>query len=837
MRSNQRLLTAALLVVPMALVPVGAVPASAAPVTSDVIVDQVVHAQRAGADWRANLADELAEMPELQRTMSLSGPLQGRIVAGTLRLPAAVELSAATTIVARTIEFEKPDGVAPGGVRIVTHGHDLTVLPIDDVRTVRTVHTARISDAGVQEHVTVDASGQQGSPGSQGFSGFTGASGSSGFPGQDSHQDCLYTATDGGPGGDGSAGSNGDTGGAGNAGISGGAINYDIPPGSLDTYSFISRGGIGGIGGNGGRGGDGGSGGRGGDGGDSYRHYFWCLPGNGGRGGNGSSGGNGGSGGVGGNGGPGGVINVSVPSGYDQNTIQTDVSGGQGGGGGASGGSGAGGAFGVGGRGGETIEFCLPAPCSRGQDGSPGSQGSPGGLGSNGGVGQQGAVGTVTFNGPGVTSLRTDRTVYQTGDVPTYTVTGAPSSQILWSTWKDGVLLEQDAFRGDVTDAQGRWSGQGPAWTSADVSNNWQKQVRIGARTAQATFRVELRPPAEWIGWGQVPGLTVIDELAWRNAPDNGGTCNTCTVQLFARGQDERVYRTRRLWTGTAWVWANWEAIGDIRISSAPVVVDREPTRTELYGRGLDGSIYRVRGTVSWSGESWQSWEALGGYSQGRPAVASQNAAQLMVFVRGADNQLYVNRLVVNTWSGWQPLGGNLAADPVAVAHGTSGTFVTVLTRGPGGETNFRRWNGSAWEGWGSLGGWADAGPAVVAQDTNHVFAFVRGGDAGLHVNHFNGAGWSGWQALGGVLTSAPVASAYRYVSGQSSAYENRIFVGARGSDNGVHINSLQLGQPWGGWRALGGLTALPVTVSPNGGYHVFAIDSTGTVRHRMGLY
>jgi hypothetical protein len=276
----------------------------------------------------------------------------------------------------------------------------------------------------------------------------------------------------------------------------------------------------------------------------------------------------------------------------------------------------------------------------------------------------------------------------------------------------------------------------------------------------------------------------------------------------------------------------------DGAISAAPVVVDREATKPELYVRGLDGSIFRSRGTVDWSTETWQGWEALGGYSQGRPAVVSQNAAQLMVFVRGSDNQLYVNRLSVNTWTGWQSLGGTLTADPVAVAHGSSGTFVTVFTRGSGGEVNYRRWNGTGWEGWTSLGGWITGDLAAVTRDTTKIYVFVRGGDNQLWLCHFDGAAW-GWQGLGGVLTSDPVASTYRYVPGQSSTYENRVIVGARGTDNGVHLNSAQVGQAWGGWRGIGGATALPVTVATRGGaYDVLAVDpATGLVHYRSGVY
>jgi hypothetical protein len=794
--------------------------------SADAVVDRVLDARPAGADWRVKLSEELADLSALKASQTPKGPLSGRIVAGTLRLPARVEVTADTTILARTIEF------AGSPARIVTHGHGLTLLPIDAVRTGRSTATG----LAAQGHIVIDSGGPDGTAGTIGFTGATGPTGINGDRGINAHPDCLWPAGRGDWGGDGGPGDAGEAGGAGTAGGNGGTINLDIPPGSVDTYELISRGGDGGSGGTGGRGGDGGWGGMGGAGGDSFRYF--CPPGDGGHGGQGGTGGNGGNGGAGGNGGNGGQINVNLPVGYDQSLVETDFSAGSGGSGGASGGGGPGGFGGGGGPGGHNLDTCLP-PCPSGAQGPPGPSGSFGGFGTIGDNGRSGTQGGVTFNGPGTTSLRTDKTVYENGDVPTYTVTGAPNSQILWSTWKDGAIVEQDVFRGDVTDALGRWTGQGPAWTVADVSDNWLKQVKIAERTAQAGFRVVLKPPQEWVGWGQLPGLSVAAQLGWHNAPAENGT-GIVGVQVYARGADNGLYRNRYRWSSgeNRWFWSGWVQM-DGGITAAPVVVDRDATHSELYVRGTDGSIYRRVGNVQAVPETWQGWQGLGGFAQGKPAVVSQNAAQLIVFIRGSDNQLYVNRLVVNTWTGWQPLGGTLTADPVAVAHGSSGTLVTVITRGASGEVNYRRWNGSAWEGWNTLGGWITGDLAMVTRDTSKIYVFVRGGDNALYLNLFDGAGWSGWQSLGGTLTSDPVASTYRYLSGQSPLYQNRVIVGARGTDNGLHINSAQVDQAWGGWRSVGGVTELPVTVATaDAAYHLFAVDpTTGTVHHRTGVY
>src|SRR5262245_9429940 len=75
-------------------------------------------------NWRAELAAGLDRLPELRTTASVTTPLRGLVLAGTLRLPASVDLAADTTIVARNL-------VLTGNrVTIKGHGHSLALLPI-----------------------------------------------------------------------------------------------------------------------------------------------------------------------------------------------------------------------------------------------------------------------------------------------------------------------------------------------------------------------------------------------------------------------------------------------------------------------------------------------------------------------------------------------------------------------------------------------------------------------------------------------------------------------------------------------------------------------------------
>ncbi len=87
-------------------------------------------------------------------------------------------------------------------------------------------------------------------------------------------------------------------------------------------------------------------------------------------------------------------------------------------------------------------------------------------------------------------NVTADRSSYVVGEAPTYVVKGgAPSSALLWSSWKDGAAQEVDVDLGQTTDAAGNWSGTGPAWTAPDAGF-WEKQVKVAGSTGAASFSV-----------------------------------------------------------------------------------------------------------------------------------------------------------------------------------------------------------------------------------------------------------------------------------------------------------------------------------------------------------
>lgn len=87
-------------------------------------------------------------------------------------------------------------------------------------------------------------------------------------------------------------------------------------------------------------------------------------------------------------------------------------------------------------------------------------------------------------------SLETRHSSYQSGEAPVYAVSGAPANtSILWSSWKNGVPVEDNLDLGQTTGADGNWTGSGAAWAAGDAGF-WAKQVSIGGHTGKISFSV-----------------------------------------------------------------------------------------------------------------------------------------------------------------------------------------------------------------------------------------------------------------------------------------------------------------------------------------------------------
>jgi hypothetical protein len=757
------------------------------------------------------------------------GSVKGHIAAMHVRVPATLKLTGDTTIVSDVLELESPK------TRIVTNGHDLRLITKGEVR-----RTGTDGSQPMAETIIIDTS--SGSQGTMGTQGFPGAFGGYGAPG--AHSDFRPYDCWGEPNGrNGEAGGKGESGGSGGSGGVGGdagAIALAIPQGSQDSYILRARGATGGTGGTGGRGGDGGYGGQGGNGGGDTYGICGGHAGNGGNGGAGGDGGQGGTGGSGGNGGKGGNITINYPPGYDRSKVTFELNGG---GGGPGGNPGFGGAPGQGGFGGSP--GCSTIGC-----GSPGATG-PGGLvrgpGVTGNGGDQGANGVVTEGE--VIALNVDKSAYIVGESPTYSIVARPNSPIYWTSFKDGVSTGEDhAFYGQYTDASGRATVQGQAWTDNDVSANWVKQITVEGRDASVRFQV--REGGPWADWSRLGGGTADQVAVGSCSPCAGSPGGTLLLYAAVRGWDNAIY-VNDVINGNERpaIWRGWQSLGG-NASSRPVFVlplrqGVENPIPHIFARAADGSVIYTQRTAG----GWTGWTSLGGYILGAPAVVKTGSGNplegsatqpLMVIARGGDNGLYVNQQIGAGWSGWQALGGAATSDPVAVQRVGSSELqkqVQLFARNGNGAVMTRLYNGFGWEGWQDLGGIIQGNPAAVAA-VNHnqgfmpyTFVFGRGSNNALHVNRLDSGGWSGWQSLGGVIHSDPNASA-----GNSNS--TPVYVAARGSDDAIHQIGWTRSAGWQGWVPRGGSTTLAVGMNTRtGGAELLGVDETsGRIYHRYSF-
>ncbi len=377
-------------------------------------------------NWKKRVAPYLDQMPEMKGARVMGNKIKGVHIVTNLFLPAELELTGDTIILARNLVFTAKD------VKIVGH-NDLHVFTMDSVLaatedppggnaafprdefyqavgySTKTVNAARqrgllappktvsISVDGLGRDQWLERQKKQanksvghhkqtknedGAPGATGETGETGETGDTppepnGVAGSgdcNGNPDGLRGA-EGDWGGDGGTG---EQGGGGKDGANGGTLTWPIDPATTFS-SFTARGGAGGQGGTGGRGGFGGRGGQGGRGGAGVVCPCPARSGNGGsggKGGQGGQGGNGGNGGQGGKGGNGGIINLIIPCNYLGGYATNVTKGLRGPGGepGLLGRAGQGGFPGAGGKGASNIS-CLQV---QGSDGPGGGGGQPG---------------------------------------------------------------------------------------------------------------------------------------------------------------------------------------------------------------------------------------------------------------------------------------------------------------------------------------------------------------------------------------------------------------------------------------------------------------------------
>jgi hypothetical protein len=94
------------------------------------------------------------------------------------------------------------------------------------------------------------------------------------------------------------------------------------------------------------------------------------------------------------------------------------------------------------------------------------------------------------------------------------------------------------------------------------------------------------------------------------------------------------------------------------------------------------------------------------------PSSTVDGANNAYVVARGTNGQIFSNRLIGGTWTGWQSLAGNTNASPVVVS---ATNFVSVFVRGGDNALWHGRYTSSGWTGFSSLGGSVAAQDALIA--------------------------------------------------------------------------------------------------------------------------
>jgi hypothetical protein len=251
-------------------------------------------------------------------------------------------------------------------------------------------------------------------------------------------------------------------------------------------------------------------------------------------------------------------------------------------------------------------------------------------------------------------------------------------------------------------------------------------------------------------------------------------------TDAFVRGGDGALYQQTFLPEGR---WSGWYRLGHTMLSSPTVSVRKGNGILDLFWRGADNSIQ----AKSWvPGSGWTDVSAVpgGGLTSSAPAAVSRNSNQVDVFVRGTDDNVFLNFYNGSAWSGWALLPGGMKTQDAPAAIVRSLNTLDAFVRSGNGEIRWITWDGAAWSGWKTIPGGVDSGPAVVSDNGSRVWMFARrGGDVVYNV-YDNGRGpengWDGWKQLHPPPPPPPPPPACDLAAGRVTAQAKLVSYGRR---------------------------------------------------------
>jgi hypothetical protein len=222
-------------------------------------------------------------------------------------------------------------------------------------------------------------------------------------------------------------------------------------------------------------------------------------------------------------------------------------------------------------------------------------------------------------------------------------------------------------------------------------------------------------------GWFQLPTDGITDH---RGSPASVSWANG-RVDVVTRRADNTIWHK---WYEGA--WAGWESLGSPPggAASSPAIASRGANRLDIFARSTNGSLYWRRWSPGWSGWEFVASPPAGVTSFGDPAAISPSSLVTEVYVIGAnDGRPYYKRWANSAWSPWFFAGNENTntGDRPAVASQTAGA-VDLFVRGNNGRLwhRFRTTQNGAWSGSFQLGGEIGGAPAAEAH-SGHVDVFA----------------------------------------------------------------------------------------------------------------
>src|SRR5215211_1984074 len=251
-------------------------------------------------------------------------------------------------------------------------------------------------------------------------------------------------------------------------------------------------------------------------------------------------------------------------------------------------------------------------------------------------------------------------------------------------------------------------------------------------------------------------------------------------TDTFARGGDGVLYQ-QSFFNAR---WSGWVRHGHPMLSAPAVSLRKGSGILDVFWRGADNGIE----AISWvPGSGWtgvNNTQLDPGATLSAPAAVSRNNGQVDVFVRGTDDNVFLNFYNGSAWSGWSLLPGGMKTQYAPAAIVRTLNTLDAFVRSNSGEVRWITWDGAAWSGWKTVPGRVDSGPAVVSDNGSRVWMFARRDGEVVYNVYDSGRGpengWNGWKLLHPPPAPPPPPPACDLAAGRVTAQARMVSFGKR---------------------------------------------------------